>query len=461
MSKMSRISQVMQEIQKRIASRSLATGEKLPSIRALASSMQVSTSTVVEAYERLSAEGVIRSRAGSGFFVSGAVAPLSMAHIGPQLDREVDPFWVSRQALQAGENMLKVGCGWLPSEWLPQDGLRRALRTLARSKDADLSYYSSPQGLPELRQWLARKAFERGIEASPDQILLTDSSTQAIDLICRFLLRPDDVVLVDDPCYFNMLAMLRAHRVKVVGVPYTPSGPDVERFAAAIAEHAPRLYLTNSAIHNPTGAVLSPVTAHRLLLLAEKANLTIIEDEVFADFETTPAPRLAAFDGLQRVVQVGSFSKTLSAAVRVGYVIVRQDWVDGLVDLVIASNFGPSAIASKLVLNVLKDGSYRKQIETLKTRLSRAMLDVSDRLQALNIQPWTQPQSGMFLWCQLPEGADSALISKQALTQGIVLAPGNVFSPSQSGAQFMRFNVAQSLDERLFDFLKQATGTRK
>ena len=108
----------------------------------------------------------------------------------------------------------------------------------------------------------------KGIEASPDQILLTGSGTQAIDLICRFLLRPGDTVLVDDPCYFNFQALLRAHRVKIVGVPYTPTGPDIAAFEAALPRDRPRLYITNSALHNPTGATLSPQTAHRLLSAA-------------------------------------------------------------------------------------------------------------------------------------------------------------------------------------------------
>src|SRR3546814_14949317 len=124
-----------------------------------------------------------------------------------------------------------------------------------------------------------------GVYASPEQIMLTESGTQAIDLICRFLLEPGDTVLVDDPCYFNFHALLKAHRVRAVGVPYTPNGPDIEAFESAIREHSPRLYITNSGIHNPTGAVLSPVIAHRLLKLADTAALVIAQDDRFADFE--------------------------------------------------------------------------------------------------------------------------------------------------------------------------------
>jgi DNA-binding transcriptional MocR family regulator len=255
---------VMETIRQRIASRSLTPGSKLPSVRGLALTLKVSISTVVEAYERLVGEGAILSRPGSGFYVANQAAPFTLTEVGPKLDRAVDPFWVSRQSLEAGDADLKPGCGWLPPSWLPEQSVRRALRTLSRADGSILADYGSPLGLPALRQHIARRMAERGIEASPDQIMLAESGTQAIDLLCRFLLEPGDTVLVDDPCYFNFHALLRAHRAKIVGVPYTPSGPDVEAFAQTVMEHRPRLYITNSAIHNPTGATLSPVVAHRV-----------------------------------------------------------------------------------------------------------------------------------------------------------------------------------------------------
>lgn len=450
------VESVMATIRQRIAARSLTPGTRLPSIRAFAKTMQVSKSTVVEAYERLAAEGIIRSRPGSGFYAAGPLAPLSLAEIGPRLDRAVDPLWISRQSLEAGDGVLKPGCGWLPASWMPEAGLRRALRTLARGDDVTLTDYGTPLGLPPLRHLLARRMAGYGIEASPDQIMLTESGTQAIDLLCRFLLEPGDTVLVDDPCYFNFHALLRAHRVKVVGVPYTPTGPDIELFAQALTEHRPRLYITNSALHNPTGAILSPVVAHRLLKLADQSDLTIIEDDIFADFEHTPAPRLAAFDGLGRVVHIGSFSKTLSASVRCGFIAAPRDWMDGLTDLKIATSFGSGRLASELVLTLLKDGLYRKHVDLLRTRLSRAMAETSTRLKAIGITPWIDQPAGMFLWCSLPEGVDAAEMARRALSANIVLAPGNAFSLSQTASRFLRFNVAQSADERIFRTLEEA-----
>ncbi len=451
-----RVAAVIAAVRGRIAARNLTPGDKLPSVRASAVAMQVSISTVVEAYERLAGEGVIQSRPGSGFYVAGQLAPLSLAGIGPRLDRAVDPLWVSRQSLETGDTVLKPGCGWLPESWLPQAGLRRALRSLARAEDATLAEYGTPLGLPALRQLLTRRMGERGVNAPPEQIMLMESGTQAIDLLCRFLIEPGDTVLVDDPCYFNFHALLRAHRAKVIAVPYTPAGPDIAWFARALGEHKPRLYITNSGLHNPTGATLSPAFAHQVLKLADQAAMTIIEDDIFADFEHTPAPRLAAFDGLNRVVLIGSFSKTLSASARCGFIAARQDWIEGLIDLKIATSFGGNRLAAQLVFEILRDGSYRKHMERLRSRLGHAMTDVSTRLKAVGIKPWLEPQGGMFLWCRLPAGIDAADIAQEALVENIVLAPGNVFSLSKSAQTFMRFNVSQCANERVFEFMRVA-----
>lgn len=450
------VERTMQAVRKGIASRTLVPGAKLPSIRSMAEMMQVSKSTVVDAYDRLVADGAIQPRPGSGFFVAGHVAPLSMAEIGPRLDRAIDPLWVSRQSLEASHTALKPGCGWLPASWMPEASLRQALRSVARADDAILADYATPSGLAPLRQLLARRMAAQGIDAIPDQILLMDSGTQALDLLCRFLIEPGDTVVVDDPCYFNFHALLRAHRAKVVSVPYTPTGPDVAAFASVLAEHKPRLYVTNSGPHNPTGATLSPMVAHRLLKLADEHDLTIIEDDIFSDFETEPAPRLASFDGLNRVVHISSFSKMLSASVRCGYIAARRDWIEGLCDLKIATSFGGSRMSAELVLAILKDGSYRRHVEGLRQRLSNAMRKTSAQLKSIGIQPWVEPQTGMYLWCQLPGKLDAANVARNALQEDIILAPGNVFSLSQAASHFMRFNVAQMTNPRIFKFLEAA-----
>jgi DNA-binding transcriptional MocR family regulator len=136
----------------------------------------------------------------------------------------------------------------------------------------------------------------------------------------------------------------------------------------------------------------------------------------------TPAPRLAAFDGLERVIQIGSFSKTLSASVRCGFIAARPTWIDGLIDLKIATSFGGAGRSAVIVHTLLMDGSYRKHVETLRQRLSRARSETAARLKTIGIAPWIEPQAGMFLWCKLSDGLDAADIARRALAKNIVLA---------------------------------------
>ncbi len=452
----SRVAHVMATLRTRIASRALMPGARVPSIRSMAEALGVSKSTVVDAYDRLVAEGALSARRGSGFFVAGHAPPFALASVAPRLDRELDPLWLTRQSLEAGSAALKPGAGWLPADWLPDDGLRRALRTVARDGQHDLADYGAPLGLPALRQQLAWRLAQHGIEAGADQILLTDGGTHALDLICRFLLEPGDTVVVDDPCYFNFQALLRAHRVELVGVRYTANGPDPAEFARVLAEHRPRLYVTNSAVHNPTGATLAPAVAHRVLTLAAEHDVLIVEDDIFADFETDPAPRLAAFDGLSRVIAIGSFSKTLSAAVRCGYIAVRREWVDPLIDLKLATTFGNGGLNAAVVHRLLVDGTYRRHLDGLHARLGDAVSETLRQLTAAGLAVPIRPRAGMFLWAELPDGLDAAAVARHALAEGVVFAPGNVFSVSHTATRHLRFNASQSNRPAVYAALRRA-----
>jgi DNA-binding transcriptional MocR family regulator len=331
----SRVESTAAHIRDRVASRALARGTRLPSVRELAAKLGVSKSTVVEAYERLAAEGAVVARRGAGFFVSGPPQPRALNAVAAP-EPAIDPSWINRQAMTGAPDFLCPGAGWLPDSWVLDLGVQRALRLAARDGAQRRRQYDEPLGYAPLRRLFSVRLAERAVLVDPDQIIVTDSCSQALDLACRFLLTPGDTVVVDDPCYFNFHSLLKAARAKTVAVPMTPNGPDVETLARVLAEHRPRLYLTNAGLQNPTGATLSPAVAHRVLRLAEDHDVLILEDDTFGDFEPEPATRLAGLDGLKRVVQVGSATKTVGAATRCGYIAARADWIAPLVDLKLA-----------------------------------------------------------------------------------------------------------------------------
>ncbi len=299
---------------------------------------------------------------------------------------------------------------------------------------------------------LARRMNELEIPATPEHVLLMDGASQAIDLVCRYLIEPGDTVLVDDPGYFNFHAVIRAQRGTLLSVPMTETGPDLGVLEALATQHRPKLYLTNADLQNPTGAKLRLATAHRLLALAQKHNFRILEDDIFRDFEARPSLRLAALDGLQRVIHMGSFSKTLSAATRIGFVTADPATLADLIDLKLAMSFGNNELSAQLVYRLLSDGSYRKHVGAIRDRLARTRFQVARKLTGLGLKPWLGAQAdfgadsgeGMFLWLQLPSPKHTAEdLAVRAQDQGIILAPGNVFSPGASWPHHLRFNVAQ------------------
>lgn len=182
----------------------------------------------------------------------------------------------------------------------------------------------------------------------------------------------------------------------------------------------------------------------------------IVEDDAYADFEAEPGPRLAGFDGLDRVIHVGGFSKTISTGARLGAIAIRDDWVERLVDLKLAVSLSDNHLTAATLHRFLGDGSYRHHVDAMRTRLAEARGTVVRRLAEVGVTVPFVPKAGMFLWARLPDGLDAAAVSRRALARGVVLAPGNVFSLSQGAADAMRFNVAQCADPRVFSELSRA-----
>lgn len=454
------VEQVVRYLYESIESKQILPGTKLPSIREFAAASNISKSTVVEAYDRLVALGFVSSKSKSGFYVLGRPAVLDISRQGTMTDREVDPFWMLRHSLQLPPEFLRPGCGWLPTEYLNGEGIRRALGSVRRESDTTLTEYGHPAGFRDLREQLQRNLAARDIEAGVDQIVLTDSGSQALDLAIRLLVQPGDTVLLDDPCYFNFQASLKAHRVNVVGVRLTPSGPDLVEFEQAVARSRPRLYITNSILHNPTGISFTPAHAHKVLLLARQYDFAIIEDDTFADLNEGHGTRLSSLDQLQRVIYVGSFSKTLSGAVRCGHIAAKPEWIDSILDLKLATSFGNNELSARLIHKLLIDGTYRKHVEGIRHRLRRASVTARKQIKNCGMKVWGDPEGGLFVWAEAIKDCDTSKIAQRALQNNILLAPGNVFSVTKAANRFIRFNTANSQDSRIFEFLKREFSVR-
>jgi DNA-binding transcriptional MocR family regulator len=269
----------------------------------------------------------------------------------------------------------------------------------------------------------------------------------------RLLVKSGDTVLVDAPGYSTLIAALASHGAQVIGVPRLVSGPDVTALARLAANHQPVAFFTNSALQNPTGTTTTAATAHQILKLAERHDFRVVEDDPFADLLNNPSPSLASLDGLDRVIYLGSFSKTMSPALRVGYLAAQPDFVAEATRLKMASTLTGSEILESAALAMLTDGHHRTHLDRLRERLSEAQSRVCRRLTELDWQVFHQPSGGLFLWAAAPEGLDPAPLTAAAATAGIALAPGRFYQPTITACHHFRFNAAWSDNSRLFGWL--------
>ena len=448
------VGQIVEGLRGLIAGQSLKPGAKLPSIRAFAAAHGVSVFTVVEAYDRLVAQGWLVSRANAGFFVRrrSGEPPAASPAPKPVAELRFDAQWYLKQIFENRNLALKPGCGWLPHDWLFEDGVRRSLRQMA-ADGAELGGYGLPHGHMALRILVAESLAEHQIAVSAEQVLLTQGSSQALDLVARRLLKPGDAVLVDDPGYPNLMFMLRFLGARLIGVPRTPAGYDLPALEALLAEHKPRAFFTQPRLQSPTGSVTPLAQLFRLLQLADAHDLTLVENDIYADMDPEPRASLASLDALRRVVHVGSYSKTISPNIRVGYVVARPDLLDELAQLKMVSGLTSSDITERLAFGALTEGRWRKHLKSLRDRLAEAHGRVAQRLVGMGFELFSEPKAGLYLWARHPDLPDGAELSRHAVGEGIMLGPGQLFLVEPRPTGWLRFNVAFSDDERLYRFL--------
>ena len=459
--------QIVRSIAARIDDRQLRAGARMPSIRSFAASCGVSPFTVVAGYDKLVAQGYLESRRGAGFFVRERSVLNASLHIGLKAaqdaaavpeTRTLDVVWLIRNMFRQSPGQPSSAAGVLPADWLDGPGIAGALRAVSRQHSSLLLTYGTPQGYAPLRQQLQRKLAALDIEAPPEQIVTTLGATQALDLVAREFCRPGDTVFVDDPAWFLMFGSFAAMGLQVVGIPRLADGPDLERLALLAAAHKPRLYIINSVLHNPTSTTLSAAKAFQLLRIAEQHDMIVVEDDIYCDLHPGPAvqpvTRLAALDQLRRVIYIGGFSKSLSPNLRVGFIATSPDYAERLADRKMLSTLTTSDIGERVVYKILSEGLYRKHLERIRARLDAVRPGVLRRLEGLGLRMAPAPAAGMFAW--LDAGRDTNVLAAQAMEQGLLLAPGSLFSPRQLPTTMMRVNIASMEDEALWTFLEQA-----
>jgi DNA-binding transcriptional MocR family regulator len=247
--------------------------------------------------------------------------------------------------------------------------------------------------------------------------------------------------------------MLRFLGARLLGVPRAPGGYDLAALEALLVEHQPKVFFTQPRLQSPTNSVAPVAQLHRVLQLAEKHDLAIVENDIYADLDPEARPSLASLDQLRRVVYLSSYSKTISPNIRVGYLVARPDLLDELAQLKMVSGLTSSDITERLAFGALTEGRWRKHLKSVRDRLADAHGRVAQRLTGLGFELFGEPKAGMYLWARHPDLPDGAELSQQAVGDGIMLGPGQLFLVEPRTTGWLRFNVAFSDDERVYAFL--------
>ena len=444
----------------RIRNRLLAPGARLPSVRQCAQQHGVSPSTVVAAYDQLLAQGLVEARKNRGFFVremASAPTPVERtpapalgveAHGATQGARGPSP--VNATALIRGmfykiSDKPQPGMGVFPSDWLESTFMPAAVRKVTGTRalqDFSLQY-GEPLGDAGLRQALSKKLGSLSVQVAPEHIITTVGATHALDIVSRTLLRPGDPVMVEEPGWAVEFARLAAMGMHILPVPRRADGPDLDVMAKYCEVHQPKLYVSVSVFHNPTGYCLSPGSAHRILQLANQHNFHIVEDDTYSHIAPEHATRLTALDGLQRTIYVSGFAKILAPNWRIGFLAAHPSLIEPLLDTKLLATLTTPALLEKALALCIEQGQLRRHAERIRTRLDAARARCVKLALGAGCTFAAEP-AGLFGWVET--GVDTDALAQRMLDEGYLLAPGALFDAERKPSTLMRINFATAQD---------------
>ena len=430
------------QLKQRLEAGEWLPGQRMPSIRKLTAAVGCSYHDAVSSYARLVSEGVLTAVPGRGYFV--ASHPRQTGAVEAPSGMSGDPLF---KLLQGGRHYTKLGSGWLPPAWRDTELLAKAIRRTARLEQSSLAEYGDIQGYLPMRTQLCvhLKRLTR-VDARPSQLLTTLGATQALDLVARLLIKPGDHVFVDEPGNGNLIKLIQLAGGHVVGVRRTQDGPSVEDMKEHLARHKVKAFFCNSTFHNPTGGNISPHNAFSVLRLAVEHDFFVVEDDVYGDFCPGVRQTFAELDNLERVIYIGSFSKCLSASLRVGYIACSAELMEPLTRLKLLTCVAVPAFCERFVNTILSDGTYARHMQDLQQRLIRQQAQAQQLLRARGWQFDITPQGGMFLWVYHPELADLQPFMRHLEQQQVLLMPGSAFAVSRDFQRHARINCTHFSD---------------
>jgi len=426
-------------------------GERIPSIRALSRQMRVSINTVMESYARLENLGMIEARPQSGYYVcSNLVEPARRSAVEGAGDIAPNPVILGDVALEVMRNianpaLVPLGGGIPNSDLLPVDRLNRMLASESRRFRLQSISYPPHQGHKRLRTQIARRSLNSGCSLAPDDIVITSGCVEAMNLALQAVCRPGDTVAIGSPVYPTFLKSIQWMGLKVLEIPSSSSGMNLEVLDYAIRHNPVSACITIANFNNPLGSLMPDDRKRELVTLLAKHDIPLIEDDVYGDLAYGPVrpPSTKAFDEKGLVLYCCSFSKTLAPGYRVGWIAPGR-FMEKVAQLKTLFNIATASPTQLAVAEFLTNGGYDHHLRTLRRAYARQTALAREAVSRY-FPPGTRvsrPEGGYILWVEMSEGFDAFGLYEAALREGIGIAPGSIFTLGEKYKNCLRLNAA-------------------
>lgn len=343
--------------------------------------------------------------------------------------------------------------GGLPApELFPLAEMREAFNHVL-SSDASVLQYSTTEGYLPLREYIQQRMQDKGISTTPGNILITNGSQQALDLLAKLLINPGDVVLVEKPSYLGALQVFRSYQPQFMDIPTDDEGIQVAALEQAIKEHKPKFIYLTPTFKNPTGVTLSSERRRAVAKIVQENEVLLIEDDPYGElrFYGEPVPPIKSYDETGWVVYLSTFSKTIAPGLRLGWVVADEELMKKLVLAKQGTDLHTGTLVQRAAHYYLTNYNVSDHVQKICLEYGRrrdVMLKEMAECFPSSVS-WTKPQGGMFLWVTLPEHLDSVKLLTRAIEEKVAYVPGAPFYSKDACFNTLRLNYSNSTPDKI------------
>ena len=440
-----------------IASRVFAPGDRLPSIRHLAQQKRLSISTVMQAFRLLEDRGLVDAKPQAGYFVRHRARSLVAADDAQHV-KEPTYVGINNLLMEVLRSMktpgaLQLGLSWPPDGLLPVKRMQQVMSSLARRRPELLTLDGCfDTNEPNFVRQVIRRAVDWG-RINPQEIIATNSCTEALSLGLRAVIKPGDTIALESPTYFVLLQLIESLGMKALEIPTDPkTGISVDALELAMREGLVQACLLVPNANNPLGCIMPEANKKRLANLLTTYDVPLVEDDVYRDlcFSSERPWPVKAYDRSGHVLLCSSFSKVVSPSARVGYIVAGR-YTEQVAYLKNVSSGGTNHFTQAVLADFVGSSSYDSQVRKMRRSMTERIARMSDAVSAYfpGDCSVSAPQGGFVLWVQMPDAVDALALHREAIDRKIAFMPGQLFSASGKFGNCIRLNCGNAWSEEI------------